>query len=153
MRKWASILLLSLGVFLGAGCKKPAGFEFRGITDIRVNQISDDSTELSSRISFFNPNSFGVQCKKVDADVFANDVFLTHYHLDTLIKISANSLFDLQPVIRFNTHLILNNMLSAVLSQGIKLRIVGSTKVGKAGFFTNIPFDFTSTQDLKNFSF
>lgn len=146
MQKIASILLFCLLIW---GCKKPTAFQYKGIKNIQFENFAGDTAALSATISFFNPNKYAVQLKKIDADIFANDAFLSHYKLDTSITIPANSPFDFGTTIRFNRSNLFNNIISAFLKQEVLLHIKGNTRVGRSGFFVNVPFDFTQKQTLK----
>ena len=88
--------------------------------------------------------------KKIDADVFANQQLLTHYNLDTLIEIPADTTFSFRTGLRFNQNIIFNNIIQAFLKNEILIEVKGKTKVGRPGFFIQVPFDVTTKQTLKS---
>ncbi len=145
MKKWLGIGLLFV---LVCGCKKPAAFEFRGIKNIRMQQTAQDNSALSATLTFFNPNNFVVQVKKIEADVYVNNDFVSHYDLDTLIKVPENSLFDFNAAVNFATAKVLKNALASRFNQQVLVRIVGKSKIGRGGLFVNVPFDVNSKQQL-----
>jgi len=132
-----------------AGCKKPQSVEFRGIKNIRLEQSALDNSTLSATLSFFNPNNFVVQVKKIDADIYVNDELISHYSLDTLIKVPGNSLFDFGATVNFATARILKNALASLFNQQVMFHIVGRSKIGRNGFFMSVPFDVSSRQSLR----
>lgn len=146
MKKIASILLFGLLIW---GCKKPITFEYRGIKNLEIGNLAGDSATLKATISFFNPNKYAVQLKKIDADIYANENLLSHYNFDTTIVIPGNSAFDFPATIKFSRSKILDNIAAVLFQREITLRIKGNSKVGRSGFFVNVPFDFTSKQSLK----
>ncbi|MDE1193216.1 MAG: hypothetical protein PW786_13895 [Arachidicoccus sp.] len=145
MKKY--LLALALLV-LACGCKKPMAFEFRGIKNVQLQQSALDNSALSATLTFFNPNNYVVQIKNISSDVYINNDFITHYDLDTLIKVPGNSLFDFNASVNFATAKILKNVLSSFFSKEATIRIVGKSKVGRSGFFVNVPFDVNSKQKL-----
>lgn len=145
MKKIGLILLLTVILW---GCKKPASFEFRGIQNIRILQMGDNSPALSATLSLFNPNNYTVQLKKVDADIYINGQFLSHYKMDTLVKIPRNAIFNYNILFPFDAKKVFNNMLTSLFSRQVLLRISGTSRLGRSGIFVNVPFDFSSKQDL-----
>lgn len=131
-----------------AGCTKPAPFEFRGIQNIQLQQMEDNSPAISATLSLFNPNRYTVQLKKVDADIYVNGQFLSHYKLDTLLKVPGNTLFNYNVLFSFDAKKVVNNMLTSLFNRQVLLQIKGVSKVGRSGFFVNVPFDFSSKQHL-----
>lgn len=146
MKKIASILLFCLLLW---GCKKPVAFEYRGLKNFQLVNFNGDTATLSATISFYNPNNFGVNLKKINADISANGSLLTHYVLDTSISIPAESLFDFPASIKFDRRAIFNNIADAFFKREILLHIKGNSRVGRAGIFVNVPFDVSSKQAIK----
>lgn len=146
MKKTASILLFCLLLW---GCKKPAGIEFRGIKNIKLMDLSGDTATVFGTFSFFNPNKYPIQLKKIDADVYANNQLLTHYNLDTFMVIPADTTFFFSTSLHFNRSIIFNNIADAFLKREILLQVKGKTKVGRSGIFVAVPFDVSTKQAIK----
>ena len=146
MKKTASILLFGLLLW---GCKKPAGIEFRGIKNIKLVDMAGDSATVFGTLSFFNPNKYSIQLRKVDADIFANSQLVTHYNIDTSITIPADTTFLFGTYLKFNRNTLFNNMLDAFFKREVLLQIKGKTKIGRSGFFVQIPFDVSTKQTIK----
>jgi len=146
MKKTASILLFGLLLW---GCKKPVGIEFRGIKNIKLQDLSGDTATVLGTFVFFNPNKFAIQLKKIDADLYANNQLLTHYILDTSMVIPADTTFFMGAILRFNRSIIFNNIADAFLKREVLLQVKGKTKVGRAGIFVQVPFDVSTKQAIK----
>ena len=52
--------VLSIVILLSA-CSKPKSFDYRGVKNIKVQQIGFDKSKLSMELVYFNPNNFGVR--------------------------------------------------------------------------------------------
>ena len=146
MKKLASILLYGL---ILVSCKKPAGIEFRGIQNFKLIDLEGDSATVKTDLKFFNPNHYPIEMKKLEADVFANQVLVTHYILDTFISIPADTTFLFNTKLKFNQIVIFNNMLDALFKKEILFEVKGKTKVGRGGFFMQVPFSVSTKQQIK----
>lgn len=146
MKKIASILLFGLVIW---GCKKPSGIEFRGIKNIKLIDFSGDTATVFGTLTFFNPNKYSIQLKKIDADVFANRQLITHYNLDTSLIIPADTTFTFGTSLRFDRNKIFNNIADAFFKKEVLLEVKGKTKVGRSGIFVQIPFDVSTKQSIR----
>jgi LEA14-like dessication related protein len=146
MNRW--ILFLGLIAIL-VSCKKPQDFQFLGVRNFRLENPSLNGATVSADLAYYNPNKYGVKVKHVDAQIFANGNLVGTYTLDTLMQIPAkeNFIFPARLEIK-NMRPIFGSLASILANKEIVLRIAGKTKVGKGGFFVNIPFDFTTSQKL-----
>ncbi|AYD46803.1 LEA type 2 family protein [Arachidicoccus soli] len=142
------VAYLALIFMIFEGCTKPTPFEFRGIQNIQLQQMANNSPAISATLSLFNPNHYTVQLKKVDADIYVNGQFLSHYKLDTLLKIPGNAIFNYNILFPFDAKKVFNNVLASLFNQQVLLEIKGISKLGRSGFFVNVPFDFSSKQHL-----
>ena len=54
-------------------CASPKDFEYREVRNIKLDKFGFDKTSLALDLVYFNPNNFGVDLKKVDADVYIDN--------------------------------------------------------------------------------
>lgn len=146
-----SALLLYLLIFIFIGCKKPEPFQFRGLENFSVQEISTDSATLTSDVVFYNPNQFSVDLKNIESDFYANEHLLAHYYRDTLINVPPATEMKIPVTLRVSLQPILNNALAAFLNQEINLRAKGKTKIGSSGIFITVPFEFSKNQKIQLF--
>ncbi len=132
-------------------CKKPQGFDYRGVKNFSVDSLGFERSTLSMNLIYFNPNSFGVDLKHVDCDIFVNKNFLGKYVLDTSMHIARRSEFSLPSKVQVDMRNIYKNSLNALFSQEIQVDIKGVTRVGKAGIFVNVPFTYSGKQKISLF--
>lgn len=143
--------LLVIGLLTLSSCKKPQGFEYRDVKNIKLEQLGFDQTTLSLDLVYFNPNNFGVTLKNVDCDIYVNKNFLGHYTLDTVMPIERKSEFFLPSRIGIDMKNVYKNALSVIFNNEIELHVKGTSKVSKLGFNINVPFDYTGKHQFKLF--
>ena len=134
------------------GCQTPKGFDYRDVKNIKIEKLGYDKSTLSLELVYFNPNSFGVDLKKVDCDVYINNHYLGKYQLDTLMHIDKKSEFSLPSKMNVEMVDIFKNALTVVLSKEVLVTVKGSTKVGKSGIFVTVPFNYEGRHKVELFN-
>jgi LEA14-like dessication related protein len=100
---------------------------------------------------YFNPNSFGVQLRKVDCDVYIEDQYLGKYQLDTLMSIPKKAEFVLPSRMEVNMRNIFKNTFSVLFSKEVLVKVQGTTRVGKGNFFINVPVNYEGRHKFELF--
>jgi LEA14-like dessication related protein len=139
MRLTTLLLTVALLTF---SCKKPQGFEYRDLKNFKVSNWGFDKSRVSMDIVYFNPNSFGVELRKVDADIYINNNYVGKFLLDTLMRIDKRSEFALPANIDVDMKNIFKNSLNVLFSKEVLVGAKGSTRVGKSGIFITVPFNY-----------
>jgi LEA14-like dessication related protein len=132
-------------------CKKPQGFEYRDVQNFSIDSLGFDRSTITMNLVYFNPNDFGVDLKHVDCDVYINHNYLGKYTLDTTMHIAKRSEFSLPSKVQVDMRNIYKNSLNVLFSQQVQVDVTGNTRVGKAGFFVNVPFKYSGTHKLSLF--
>ena len=148
MKFWILGLLLS---FLFLACATPKTFEYRAVKNIKLDQLGFDHSNLTMELEYYNPNSFGLDLKKLDADVYIDNRFLGKFNLDTTMHIPKKANFILPSKIAVDMKAMYKNALNMVLSKDVLVSVKGTTKVGKAGIFRTVPFTYEGRQKLNLF--
>lgn len=148
MKNWILGLLLSV---LFVACAAPKTFEYRAVKNIKLDQLGFDHTNLTMDLEYYNPNSFGLDLKKLDADVYIDNRFLGKFNLDTLMHIPKKANFSLPSKIAVDMKAMYKNALNLVLSKEVLVSIKGTTRVGKAGIFRTVPFTYEGRHKLDLF--
>ncbi|MEN9300209.1 MAG: hypothetical protein RLZZ429_2522 [Bacteroidota bacterium] len=143
-----SLLSLFFIIVLVA-CKKPQAFDYRNVKNVKIEKLGFEKSTLSMELVYFNPNGFGVDLRKVDADIYIDNHYLGKYQLDTLMHIQRKAEFILPSRIQVDMRGIFKNALSVLFNREVLLHVKGTTKVGKAGFFKTIPFDYEARHKLE----
>ena len=142
-----NILLVVLSVWIVfTACKKPQGFDYRGVKNIKLQKLGFDNSKLSMELVYFNPNNFGVRLKRVDCDIFVDNNFLGKYTLDTSLYIDKKSEFVLPSYMNVEMKNIYKNVFNVLFSKEITVKLKGITKVGKSGVYLTIPINYETKQ-------
>lgn len=110
-----------------------------------------DKTLLSLDLVYFNPNGFGVDLRKVDCDVYIDNSYLGKFNLDTSMHIPRKSEFILPSRIAVDMKAIFKNGLAMLFNKEVLINVKGTTRVGKAGFFKTVPFNYEARHKLSLF--
>lgn len=135
-----------------SSCQKPQGFDYRDVKNIKIENIGYDKTAVCMDLVYYNPNGFGVDLRKVDCDVFIDNNFLGRYSLDTLMHIPRRSEFALPSKMAVDMKGIFKNLFLVLFNKEIQLDVKGTTRVGKAGIFVNVPFTYSGKHTFSLFN-
>ncbi len=144
-------LLFALFLLFLSACAKPKDFDYRDVKNVKVISLGYDKTVLNMDLVYYNPNGFGVDLRKVDCDVYVDKSYLGRFQLDTLMHINRMSEFVLPSQIMIDMKAILKNGLNLLFSNEVLINVKGTTKVGRAGFFTTVPFNYEARHKLSIF--
>ena len=144
-------LLFALPVLFLAACTQPQGFDYRDVKNIKIENMGFDKTILNMDLVYYNPNGFGVDLKKVDCDVYVDNSYLGKFLLDTLMHIPRRSEFNLPSRIDIDMKAVLKNGLNLLFSQEVLINVKGTTRVGKAGFYKTVPFNYEARHKFNLF--
>ncbi len=150
-RLFALLLPILMMLLATQSCKKPQGFEYRDLKNVKVQQLGFDKTNLSIDLVYFNPNNFGVDLKRVDCEVYIDKNYLGTYKLDTTMHIDKRSEFTLPSTMAVNTQGIFKNALTVLLSNEVLVTVKGTTRVGKAGIYITVPFNYEARHKMTFF--
>lgn len=100
---------------------------------------------------FYNPNSFPVNLKNVDCDVFLDSSYVGKFLLDTTMHIAGTSEFTLPASFDVEMKNVLKNSLSLLTNNEVLIGAKGTTRVGRAGIYITIPFNYNGKQKLNLF--
>jgi LEA14-like dessication related protein len=142
-------ILATLIIF--SSCKKPQGFDYRDVRNVKIENIGFDRTQLSMDLVYYNPNGFGVDLRKVDCDVYIDNNFLGKYKLDTLMHIDRRAEFTLPSKMEVDMKGVFKNLFTVLFNKDVLINVSGTTRVGKAGIFVNVPFNYSARHTLNLF--
>jgi len=149
LEKRGLLLMLTAGVLLfGIACKKPEAPEYLGFQNITVSKMDMQQSVISADVKFYNPNSFPMQLKKAEMDVFINDKAANHYILDSTINIPAKDSFWVPLKLNLNMQNIFSNALQSLLNDQLLIRLEGYVKVKKGGLSFSVPVHYEEKEKL-----
>ncbi len=144
-----------LGIFLlicfvNISCKKPLAFEYRDIRDFKVSNFSSEKAQVGLNLVYFNPNKFGVNLKKVNCDLFIDSMYIGKFQLDTFMRINPVSEFSIPARLEVNLNNILKNSVNLLFNE-VTITAKGTSRVGRGGFYINVPVDYSGKHKLNLF--
>lgn len=141
-------LLYCLPLLVFLSCSTPKGFEYKGVNNVKVNNIGFEYLDLSLNLVYFNPNNFRVDLKKVDCEVYIDNRYLGKYALDTLMHIPKKQNFELPSRLRVSMGGVFKNAFSLFMNKEVLIKVKGKTKIGKGSIFFDVPFNYETRQTI-----
>ena len=141
------VTLLSLYSF--SSCKKPLPPEYVSYENFRLEKLGFSENVLAADVNLYNPNTYNLQLKSAGLDIYFNDRFLGHSSLDTLIVLSAKDTTSFPVRMQASAKNLLKNTADLLLNPNVKIRITGSAKAGRGGFFINVPINYEGMQKIR----
>jgi len=129
-------------------CQKPMAPEYHGFDNLQVGKFSLEESRISTNLKFYNPNSFDLQLKKAEMDIFVNEKLADHYLLDSTIYISKLDTFLIPVSLKINLGNIFSSALQALMSKEVKIRLAGYAKLKKGALGFKVPLLYEETQKL-----
>lgn len=146
-----TLLFLAFISLIIASCQAPKDLEYRSAKNFQLNQLGFSKSKMSLDLVFYNPNKFGLDLKKVDCDVYLDNVYLGKFQLDTLMHISKSSEFILPSSVEVDMQNLMKNAVQLMFKKEMLIRATGSVRVGKAGIYKTLPFNYEGRQAINLF--
>ena len=141
-------LFYCLPLLLILSCSTPKGFEYKGLNNVKVDNVGFEYLDLSLNLVYFNPNNFKVDLKKVDCDVYIDNRYLGKFALDTLMHIPKKQNFELPSRMRVSMGGVFKNAFSLLMNKEVLIKVKGKTKIGKGSIFFDVPFTYETKQTI-----
>jgi LEA14-like dessication related protein len=147
--KTIPLVFIISGLICLASCRQPEAPEYIGFRDFSIQNISMDSALLHTQLAFFNPNSFNMELKRGDVNVYLDDQLANHYVMDSSIYIPKKDSFYVPLNLRVSPKLLLGSALKMLLNDNkIKVRLIGSIRVKRGGVGFTVPINYEVMQSL-----
>lgn len=95
---------------------------------------------------YYNPNSYGLQLKRTDLDIYINDVYMGRTSQEYQVNIPKNDTFSIPIKIEVDMRNIFKNGLNLLLKNEVTVKVTGTVKVGKANVFMGLPVRYEGKQ-------
>lgn len=136
-------------MYLLGSCSKPASPTYLGYQNFRMEEIGFTNNVLGTDVKLYNPNRYPLQLKSASIDLYINNAFLGHSTLDSLIILPAQDTAYIPMRLQASTKDILSNTAKILLNPDVKIKITGSARAGRHGFFITIPIDYEGVQRIE----
>jgi LEA14-like dessication related protein len=147
MRK---ILFWILWLPVVTSCSKPLSPEFREIRNLSLRQLplGTKQAELAAELVLYNPNSFGVEIKESDLDIFLADQYLGKARQTLKIQVPAKKTFSLPVSLKILPGMLLKNGLKLLTDDQVTVWAKGTVYIGKAGIFKKLDIDYKGLHSI-----
>ena len=142
------LYLAGIILLVAISCKKPKEPEYLDIENLHVSKAGISESIVGADLKYYNPNSFNLQLRKANLDVYINDKYVGHSDLDTLIHIPAKDTFYVPISMKLNLGDLLKNAVQLFMNPEVKLKIEGNARVGKSGIFKNVPVSYEGKERI-----
>jgi LEA14-like dessication related protein len=143
-------ILFLTGLLFLVSCSKPEAPEYLGFRDFSVENLSMDSALLHTQLAFYNPNTFVMELKRGEVNVFLDNKLANHYIMDSTINIPRRDTFFVPLNLRISPKLILSSALSMLMNNNkIKVRMEGSIRVKRGAVSFNVPINYEVLETIR----
>jgi LEA14-like dessication related protein len=136
-------------VLIMASCKNMKDPVFKGIENVKMGQVGVIESMITLDIRYHNPNNFNGRLKQAEGDAWMDSTYLGHFVADSTIHIPANGEFLVPVRLMMDMKQILKNSYAALMNEQVLLRIKGSAKAGRSGFYKNFSLNYEGKQNLR----
>ena len=101
-------------------------------------------------LSFYNPNTFTMELKRGDVNVYLNDQLANHYVMDSTINIPKKDTFYVPLNLKISPKLLISSAIRMLMNDNkIKVRLQGSIRVKRGGISFNVPVNYEVMQKMQ----
>lgn len=145
------ILGLTLFTLTTISCNTFKTPEYKEFRNVGFEQMGFSESVIKMELVYTNPNRFGFQVRKTEADVYVDEVYLGRAISDTLIKVDRKSDFVIPLKIQTDTKNMLKNSWQALTNKTVLIRATGTITAGVAGIFKTIPLAYEGRHETSFF--
>ena len=117
-----------------------------------MNNVGFGETTVSMDLIYYNPNRFGFQVRKTEADVYVDGVYLGKAISDTLIRVAKKSDFLIPMQIKTDMKNLYKNAFAALTNKSVLIRATGTITAGVAGVYKTVPLAYEGRHEFSLFS-
>ncbi len=144
-------LLVSCMGFMFVSCTSPKALEYKTYHNFSIQKLGFNKSTISLDLEYYNPNSFGLQLKNTDLDIFINGERFGHSSSDTLINIPRRNTFVLPIKFDVDMQNIFKNAMNTLLGKEVAVKLTGKLKIGKGNVFMSLPLNYESKETFSLF--
>jgi LEA14-like dessication related protein len=147
---YPTVFIAAVVLFLSS-CQKPKDLVFKEFKNLKVDKLSFAGAALNVDLVYYNPNNFGLQLSRTDLDIFVDSTFLGHSSQNIQVAVPRRDNFTIPLKVDLDVKNLLKNGVTSLFNKNVKVRVLGSVKLGKAGIYKTFPVDYTSVQNFSMF--
>lgn len=139
-------------VLLVTACGKPKPPTYLGYSNVRLEKASLANSVVAADLKFYNPNAYALQLKRADIDVFVNNKLMGHSLVDSLLSLPGRDTAAIPFRVHVDARSMAKQLAGLLLNPNVRLQLKGTARVGRGGFFIDMPVDYEATQRIDLFA-
>jgi LEA14-like dessication related protein len=122
--------------------------DFINVQNLKIHQLGFNESVVSADLKYYNPNQFGVQLRKAEAEVYVNGVKSGRSQLDSVLMIPKKDTFYLPVQMVVTMKDLFPNVLDVFLSREVLIKIEGIVYLRKGGINFSVPIRYEGRQKV-----
>ncbi|KYP14255.1 LEA type 2 family protein [Flavihumibacter sp. CACIAM 22H1] len=147
--KWLLTASIALSFWSLTSCKQPEIPEYQALENFSIGKMGIKETVVSADLKYYNPNNYELQFRRADLAISVNDKPVGNTVLDTLIRIPKKDTFYIPVQMKVNLKQLMGNALTLLMNDELDLKVTGTVRLGRSGFFMNLPVNYSGKQKMK----
>lgn len=145
--------LVALGfvVFFMPSCQAPKELVYRDFRNFTISKLGFTASTVSMELVYYNPNTFGLQLKSTDLDVYIAGNYLGHTVQDYQVSIPRQGEFSIPISMEVDMKNLIKNAVTSVFNDEVMVKVTGRVKVGKANVYKSFPVSYEGKQHFSLF--
>jgi LEA14-like dessication related protein len=143
------MVFLILSFLSMMACRQPEIPEYQALENFSLGKIGMKETVVSADLKYYNPNNYELQFRRADLAIAINDRPVGNTILDTLIRIPKKDTFYVPVQMKVNMKQVLGNALTLLMKDELDIKVNGTIRMGRSGFFMNIPVNYQGKQKIE----
>ena len=148
MNHKALLPLLGFCLALLSSCSHIKEPEFRRIEGFKVKSFGLSEVKVGFKVTYFNPNNFGVTAKEAHVDVYLDSLFVGNFTSDSAVPVRRNADFSIPLTGTIPVQKAMELNLPQMAQRDVLIRANGSIKVGKAGIYVTEPIKYEGKHSI-----
>jgi LEA14-like dessication related protein len=141
-------LLLAGCAVITMACSKPLRPTYAGYQNLRLAKIGFRENIIAAEVKLYNPNNYPLQVKEADLDLYLNGHFVGNTHMQTLTDLAAKDTTMIPLELKATAKNLLFGAAPLLLNSNVKVRIDGTVKAGRKGFFKSVLVNYEGQQRI-----
>ena len=109
-----------------------------------------DSALLHTQLAFYNPNTFAMELKRGDVNVFLDNKLANHYLLDSTINIPKKDTFYVPLNLQISPKLLISSAISMLMNNNkIRVRMEGNIRVKRGALGFTVPINYEVMETIR----
>lgn len=147
----AILMLICLGT-LFMSCQPFQAFEYKGVSDWKIQTKSFAESKLSGTVNVFNPNKYQVTIKRIEANILVNGSEWSQYQVDSSFSVPAQSQFSFPVQLRVKNSNLLTGLSRLATGKELPYELKGKIKGTYRSITAEVPFVYSgkfTEQDIR----